>query len=206
MTLQRTFLALTMMVAIVGSASADDVGVTGRKLVLLAKPLSAKFKVVYLSKGDLGVHKGASGDPAQITGAFEWFYTDEPSSLIGSFVMPSSHWIENSDAVAKFRNPDAFSGIPTSTKVTVVKPGLLAKFVATAIGDTGAGDFSSAAPPSESGGVTTVLSINNGNDSSTHRMCTKFAVDSGTTVIFKEIAGGTGRKLIAKNGVPTSCP
>jgi hypothetical protein len=37
-------------------------------------------------------------------------------------------------------------------------------------------------------------------------MCTQFAVDLGSTVVFKEIADGTGRKLTAKNGVPATCP
>jgi hypothetical protein len=38
------------------------------------------------------------------------------------------------------------------------------------------------------------------------RFCTRFAVDAGSEVAYGEIAGGLGRKLIAKNGVPAPCP
>jgi hypothetical protein len=60
--------------------------------------------------------------------------------------------------------------------------------------------------PTSAEGVTTILQIENGNDSSTHRMCTRFATDLGSTVIYKEIAAGTGRKLVGKNGVAVACP
>jgi hypothetical protein len=200
----RVILGFIGILSAVATAAADDVGVVGRKLILLDKTFIGKAKTVYVSKLDPSIHKGAGGDPALLDGTFRWFYTDTPSSVTGSFTMPSSHWITNSDAVAKFTNPQAASGIPTTTKVTVVKPGIVAKFVATAGGDTGAGNIDEA--PSNAGGITTVLTINNGNDSSTHRMCTRFAIDSGSVVVHKEIAGGSGRKIIAKNGVPSTCP
>jgi hypothetical protein len=120
-------------------------------------------------------------------------------------VLPSSHWITNTEVVAKFSNPDAFSCAPTCTKVAVIKPAKLAKLSAKLGGDSGTGDFG-AGGPNEADGVLTVFAITNGNDSSTHRMCTRFAINSGSTVVYKEIAQGTGRKLVAKNGVPTACP
>jgi hypothetical protein len=190
--------------ALNGIGFGADIGVTARKFVLLDNVATGKAKTVYVSKLDSGIEKGAAGDPSLLTGTFEWFYTDVPSSVMGAFTMPSSHWIADTDAVAKFANADAISCSPTCTKVVVVKPGIIAKFVALFGGDTGNGDIFT--PPSASGGITTVLTINNGNDSSMHRMCTKFAADSGSTVVYKVIAGGTGRKIVAKNGVPTACP
>lgn len=201
----RTFAAIVMGATVLAAvAAADDTGVLGTKLVLLAKPSASQFKVVYRSKLDPGIHKGASGDPGLLSGSFEWFYTDEPTSVFGAFVQPSSpFWVINTDAVAKFS--DSSGG--ATTRVVVIKPSLLAKFVGEGLGNTGAGDLATQVAPSNSGGVTTVLTINNGNDSSTHRMCTQFAVDLGSTVIFKDIGGGgPGRKLVAKNGVPVACP
>jgi hypothetical protein len=199
----RLLVALAgLLFSAVVPAKADDIGIVGTKLVLLANPNSAKFKVVYKSKLDPGIHKGAGGDPTLLDGTFDWFYTDQPMSVFGSFVLAPVGWITNSDSVAKWVNSNP---APTG-KVAIIKPGLLAKFVGLLLGDTGGGIFATEDAPSDSGGVTTVLEITNGNDSSTHRMCTQFAVDLGSIVIFKEIAGGTGRKLVAKNGVPAACP
>ena len=200
----RIAMAMGALASLSAPAGADDVGILGTRLVILAKPSAAQAKVVYRSRLDPGVHKGASGDPALLSGTFEWFYTDEPSSVFGAFVQPSSFWVANTDTVAKFSNPP---GLLPTTKVMVIKPGVLAKFVALGLGETGAGDFATEDPPSDSGGVTTVLSITNGNDSSTHRMCTRFASDLGSAIVFKEVGGtGAGRKLVAKGGVPTACP
>jgi hypothetical protein len=196
--------AILTFAAWCSTAFAADVGVTANKFILLDNLENGKAKTVYVSKMNSGIDKGPGGDPSLLTGAFEWYYTDTPSSVIGAFSLPSSHWIVDTDAVAKFVNTQAISCTPTCAKVVVIKPDTVAKFVALLGGDTGNGDIFT--PPSASGGITTVLTINNGNDSSTHRMCTKFAADSGSTVAYKVIAGGTGRKIVAKNGVPTACP
>ena len=189
------------------AANADDLGVAGRKLIILDKITAAqKAKTVFVSKGDDGIEKGAAGDPAQLAGSFEWSYlTDEPQAVSGFFGMPSSNWTVNTEAVAKFVNTEAFTGSPTFTKVVVIKPSKVAKFVARGLADEGTPNLL-LGPPSDSGGITTVLTITNGNDSSTHRMCTRFAVDDGSKVIYKEIAQGTGRKIAAALGVPSTCP
>jgi hypothetical protein len=199
--------AMVALILIVstGGSRADDTGISGRKLVILFKPSANRAKLVFVSKGDPAIHKGSSGDPQLLTGGFEWSYTNVSGSVSGAFVLPSSHWTTNTDVVAKFSNPDAFSCVPTCTKVAVIKPGRLAKLSAKLGGDSGTGDFL-AGGPDDTDGVITVFTITNGNDASTHHMCTRFAVGSGSTVVYKEIAQGTGRKLVAKNGVPTACP
>jgi hypothetical protein len=45
------------------------------------------------------------------------------------------------------------------------------------------------------------LTIENAADGFVYRMCTRFP-----SVVTTPLAGGTGRKLTAKNGVPVPCP
>jgi hypothetical protein len=189
-----------------GVAHADDVGVTGRKLIVVDKIVAAnKAKLVYVSKGDPNIHKGPGAPdfkngPQLVTGQFDVFYTDN-ASIAGSFIMPAEWKINKDDKVAKFVNKDAPGGV-SEVKVAVVKPTKVAKVVAKGLG--GLDLFMGA--PSDANGITTVLTIDNQVDSSQHRMCTRFSVADGSVVVFKEIAGGTGRKLVAKNGVPVTCP
>jgi pimeloyl-ACP methyl ester carboxylesterase len=182
---------------------AADAGVTGRKLIVVDKLAAAnKAKVVFVSKLDAGIDKGAAGDPALLDGTFEVFYEDAPGSVTGTFVMPAP-WLVNKDAVATYVNKAAPGGAG-DVKVAVVKPGKVAKVVGKGLGDVTDIDLFHGAPGPN--GVTAVLTVNNGSDASTHRMCSNFSVGGGSTVIFKEIAGGQGRKLVAKGGQPASCP
>ena len=185
------------------AAWAIDIGVTGRKLIMIDKLTAAgKAKVVFVSKGDLAIDKGPAGDPAELSGTFEVFYEDAPSSVLGTFVMPGP-WLVNKDTVAKYVN----KGAPTTggqVKVAVVKPEKVAKVVAKSLGDGNAINLFHGAPGP--GGVTAVLTINNGTDAVQRRMCSNFSEGVGSTVAFKEIAGGEGRKLVLKAGQPTSCP
>jgi hypothetical protein len=214
-TLAIATLAAAVLVTAQGSLAADA-GVPGKKLILLNKAVFGKLKTVYVSKSsaDPGIAKGAAGDPTLLDGTFDWFYeTDGATSVFGCFLIEDStpsfqgEWVKNTDAVAKYANEDAkVCGGGRCTKVAVIKPAKVAKVVALGLGDFGGGGSFSEGAPTASDGVSTILTINNGNDSSTHRMCTKFATDSGSTVILKEIAGGQGQKLIGKNGVPVACP
>lgn len=183
-------------------AAAIDAGVPGTKLVIVDKiAATGKAKTVFVTKGDPDIQKGVDGDPALLEGSLEVFYTDAPSSVVGSFVIPTP-WLVNKDTVAKYVNKLAPTG--GDVKVAVVKPGSVAKVVAKGLGDGQAIDLSAGAPGA--GGVSVVLSVNNGNDFSMHRMCTRFATGDGSTVIYKSIAGGTGYKLVGKAGVPAACP
>jgi len=183
---------------------AAEVGVTGKKLVIVDKLEAAdKAKVVYVSKLDPGIDKGASGDPTQMAATFVVEYADN-ASISGGFVMPAgSGWLVNKDTVAKYVNKEA-PAVGGQVKVSVVKPTKVAKVVAKGLGDGPVIDLIQGGAPSAENGVITRLTVTNGNDGSTTVMCTQFAADLGSTVIFKEIAGGTGRKLVAKNGQP--CP
>ena len=203
-----------LIVAVPTLADAADSGVPAKKLILLNKVVTAgKAKTVYVAKNDAGIQKGAAGDPALLAASFGWFYeTEGASSVAGCFTQihetsERNRWIKNTESVAKYVNKDApITSLPTSTKVIVVKPAKVAKVVALGLGDPGVGNgnlFLGA--PTAADGIHTVLTIENGNDSSTHRMCTQFAADLGSTVVMKEIAGGTGRKLVAKDGVPAAC-
>jgi hypothetical protein len=206
---------VTVLLMVVPTIShAADAGVSAKKLILLDKVATAgKAKAVYVAKNDTGIQKGAAGDPTLLAGSFGWFYeTDGATSVAGCFTQihetdERNRWIKNTDSVAKYVSKDApISGLPTSAKVVVVKPEKVAKIVAVGLGDFGVGPANLfLGAPTAAEGIHTVLTVENGNDSSTHRMCTQFAADLGSTVVMKEIAGGTGRKLIAKNGVPAAC-
>jgi hypothetical protein len=87
-----------------------------------------------------------------------------------------------------------------------VKPGKVAKLVARGLGDGTALLDLSPGQPSAGGGFTTVFTVGNGTDGTLRSMCTRFAANDGSTVVVKEIAGGTGRKLVARRGVAATCP
>ena len=196
--------AVTLALASVSSA--DDAGISGLKLVILDKTFTAgKSKLVYVAKGEAGIHKGAAGDPSLLSGTFDWSFSNMSGPVNGSFALPSPLWLTNDDGMARFFTPDALTGIPTCTKVAIVKPGVLAKLSARCRGDDGSGNFD-AGGPDFSNGILTVFTVTNGNDATVHRMCTKWAFNAGSIVVYKEIAGGTGRKLSARYGVPTACP
>jgi hypothetical protein len=177
-------------------------GIAGTKLVIVDKEaVASKAKTVFVAKNDAGILKGPGGDPAALSGSFDVFYTDQPSSVGGSFVLPSP-WRTNKDEVAKYVNSLAPAG-PGQVKVAVVKDGRVAKVRAKGLGDGPAIDLF-AGPPSASGGISAVLTVVNAGLE--RRLCTRFAADDGSEVIYKEIAGGLGRKLVAKNGVAVACP
>jgi pimeloyl-ACP methyl ester carboxylesterase len=194
-------LAAALLVPAARTLAADG-GVPGTKLVVVDKiAATGKAKTVFVAKGDADIAKGVDGDPALLEGRLEVFYTDAPSSVVGSFLIPPP-WLVNKATVAKYVNKLA----PTDgdVKVAVVKPGSVAKVVAKGLGDGQAIDLSTGAPGP--GGVSVVFSVNNSNDFSMHRMCTRFSVGDGSTVVYKSIAGGTGYKLVGKGGVAADCP
>jgi hypothetical protein len=211
---QSAGLVLTAIAAVLGVgqvASGADLGVPAKKMILLDKAAPTfKSKTVYVAKNDVGIQKGAAGSTELLDATFDWFYeTDGASSVFGCFthienVDERERWVKNTESVAKFVNKDA--AIESDVKVVVVKPTKVAKIVALGLTNAGGNANLFLGSPTASDGLRTVLTINNGNDSSTHRMCTQFATDAGSTVIMKEIAGGTGRKLVAKNGVAVVCP
>jgi hypothetical protein len=70
------------------------------------------------------------------------------------------------------------------------------------VGDTPIDLFAAGAPV---GPITTVYEVTNAGE--TFRFCSTFdPANPAHVVAFKEIAGGTGRKLVAKRGDPVACP
>jgi hypothetical protein len=173
-------------------------GVTSNKLVVVDKlASSSKAKFAYVSKDQAaGITKGTGTNVGTISATFSFAY----DSAGGAFTLPAGEsdgtqgWLVNSDTVAKFVNKDAPSGV-TGAKVAAIKPGKLLRIVGKSLGDTPVDLF--AGPPS--GSILTEYAVTNGGD--TFRHCSEFVSSD-----WKEIAGGTGRKLVAKNGTPAACP
>jgi hypothetical protein len=200
----RTPLAMAALVALVRvtPAGATDVGVAGLKLVIVdALAATGKAKTVFVAK-DAGIAKGDAGDPGLLSAELSVVYTDT-SLTRARFALPSGPaWLANKDTVARYVNKDAPAG--GGVKVAVVKPGKVAKVVARSLGDDPIDLIGAGAPGPQ--GITVMLTVDNGNDASTTRLCTRFSTADGSTVSFKEIAGGSGRKIVAKNGAPVACP
>ena len=206
----RATVAIGLLLGLALCAQGADLGVAGAKLVLIDKLATAgKAKTVFVVRDDPAIEKGAAGDPGQLAGRFEWFYTDASASVGGAFDLVNAGagaWIVNGDAVAKYVNPDAALGAPTAVRVAVVRPGKRVRVVSPfALSDPGGSPDLFAGAPSAGGGVSAILTMTNGNDGSTHRMCTRFATADGSTVTYREVAGGAGRKLVARRGVPAPC-
>jgi glucose/arabinose dehydrogenase len=177
----------------------NDVPVSGRKLIVVDKLAAAgQAKVVYVSKDTTaGITTGVGTDVDDISAAFTFGY----DGASGAFAVPAGGWKANKSTVAKFVNTSAPGGA-TGVKVLVVKPGKLLKLVGKSVGDTPIDLFAAGAPV---GPITTVYEVTNAGE--TFRFCSTFdPANPAHVVAFKEIAGGTGRKLVAKRGDPVACP
>jgi hypothetical protein len=176
-------------------ALATNVGVVPKKLIVVDKLVAAtKAKAVFVAK-DAAVTKGPGTDVEQISVQFDVAYGN--GSAAGAFTLPagasvnkSPGWVVNKDTVAKYVNKEAPDG-PTGGKVAVIKPGKLLKLVGKSLGDTPL-DILGAGDPGV-GGVETAYCVTNGGEEHCH--CSAF-----TSCAWKEIAGGTGAKLVCKRG------
>ena len=103
-----------------------DVGITGKKLIIIDKLASdaTKAKVVYVAK-DPAAQKGMTNDPMQISATVRYQVTTFNAS--GGADMPSgANWLVNKETVAKYVNKDAPGG-SGAVKVGVIKPDKLLK-------------------------------------------------------------------------------
>ena len=196
---------LPLVVLAAGPALAADAGVAGKKLVITEKT-SGDSSVSLLLVKDTGIQKGsgvAKGEPEELEGSLAVFFTDTPSSVQGAFTMPPEFWAKNSEKSARYLKKDAGSH-PGEVFSATIKNGKLASVLTR--GQTATdGMFDLAVGlPSESGGITTVLTIFNTADGSLHRMCTKWAVADGSKLVPKTKKKAT--TLTATKGVPTTCP
>lgn len=179
-----------------------DVGITGKKLVIVDKITAAgKAKIAYVAK-DTTADKGDTNDPAQISATLE--YQSPTLGASGSAAMPQgSGWLVNKPTVAKYVNKDAPGGAG-AVKVAVIKPAKLLKAVLKDLGDAGSKiDIYGAGDPSPSSvDVTTQYTVVDGL--TVRRHCGAF-----TGCARKIIGGGTGAKVVCKNATPggsVTCP
>jgi hypothetical protein len=169
-------------------------GVSAKKYIVIDKLTAAgKAKTVYVAK-DSGATKGSGTDVNGISVDFKGTYR----STAGAFVLPAGEsvnkspgWVVNKDKVAKYVNKDSPGG-PTETKVAVIKPGKLLKLITKGLGDGPVHDLIGQGAPNGASVFTRYLVSNGGENNA---QCTEFASCS-----YKEIGGGTGRKLVCKGG------
>jgi len=169
-----------------------DVGVTGKKLIIIDKLTAAeKAKVVYVAK-DTTPTKGAGTDAALISAAFD--YEIPVLGAAGSVAMPQGMgWLVNKDTVAKYVNKAAPTG--GAAKVSVIKPGKLLKVVAKDLGDAGTKiDVYQGGAATTPVDAATRYTVTNGG--TTVRHCGTF-----TGCVRKLIGGDTGAKVVCKNAV-----
>jgi hypothetical protein len=196
---------LPVLLLTAGPALAADVGVPGKKLTITEKSSGASSVALTLVHDD-GIQKGAGvarGEPPGLEGRLDVFFTDAPSSVRGAFTMAPEFWRANSEKSARYVQKDAGSG-PGEVFSATVKNGKRASVLTRGRTDADGMFDLSVGLPSESGGITTVLTIFNTADGSLHRMCTKWAVAAGSKLVPKTKKKATA--LTATRGVPTECP
>jgi hypothetical protein len=182
-----------LLLASATAARADIAGVVPKKLILLDRiAATGKAKAVFIAK-DAGAHKGTGTDAATIDAQIDVSW----GTTRGSFVMPAgAHdgtrgWVTNTDTLAKYVNGDAGITPGDAVKVSLVKPGSLVKVVAKGLGDGPALDLFQ----EPTGDVSVCYTVTNGTE--VHRHGARWPAGSCT---YKEIADGTGRKLVCSGG------
>jgi hypothetical protein len=174
-------------------AHADIAGIVPTKLVLLDRiAASGKAKAIFVAQ-DVGVHKGAGVDAGAIATRLEVSW----GGTRGTFVMPAgAHdgtrgWKANTAGVAKYVNGAAGPTPGDTVGVSVVKPGRVLKVVAKGLGDGPSLDLFEV----PSGDIAACYTVTNGTE--VHRFGARWPAASCT---YREIAGGTGRKLVCTGG------
>lgn len=187
----RRFAWLVLGLVLCTSASALDVPISARKLVVVDRLATVgSAKVVYVAK-DAAITKGAGLDPEAIDAALTVAYAS--GGAIGVVAIPAgaaNGWRSNATSVAKYANPAAPSG-PSDAKVAVVKPGRVLKLVARGLGSP-ALDVVAGGDPA--GAVRTAYCLTNGGETYCH--CSAFP-----SCTYKTIASGTGAKLVCRSAV-----
>jgi len=181
---------------------ATNVGITGKKLVIVDKLTAAgKAKIAYVAK-DLPADKGATNDPTQISATLE--YQSSTLGASGSASMPQgAGWLVNKSTVAKYVNKDAPAGAG-AVKVAVIKPQKLLKAVLKDLGDSGSKIDIFGAGDAAPGAVDVATQFTVTDGATVRRHCGEF-----TGCARKIIGGGTGAKVVCKSAVPggsVTCP
>src|SRR5262249_49064981 len=206
MATRRALMRALLLTLLSGAAQAADLGVAGGRLVIKdTVATKGRASISFSARDDAGIQKGPAGLATNLEGTFEVFYTDVPCQLSKFALSSGSVWISNTSSTARYVNHD----VPTAgtLKRATIRNGKNLRVMAQALGDDASWKLNlpGAGAPSTTGGITTILTIHNGNDASTHRMCTRFAVADGSTVRFQPTRDGQGRKLVATGGVAVNC-
>ena len=186
----RSFVAACMALGIslgtqVEIASAVDLGVVGRALVISDRFLLGSVKVTFATKDAL-VSKGSGTDPNAIDAELQVSY----DTTAGTFLMPQgANWVANNTKVAVYLDRNQTG----SVRLSRVRPGSAIKVKARTAGET---PIDISTPPT--GAVLVVYRITNGAE--TVRHCTSFPTC--------EHHADTGSfKLVCRhNSVPAVCP
>lgn len=185
------------------------VPVNGAKLLMIDKyATSSKAKLVLVIKDSTpaSISKGPAVDPPGLSGSVEIYPLSDPTNR-AVYALDGADWVVNKEKIAKLKNAAAAPGA-AGVKKAVLKPDKLIKVLAKNLGDgdaaTGDQDGNdidlSTLTPFDS--LIAVVTIENADDASTHRMCAQF--ESPT---IKSIAGGTGFKVLSSSSVPpATCP
>lgn len=178
------------LVLTVAPATAHDQGISSARLSL--QQTSGRAAISWRSNREPRIHKGADGTLG-LDATFDVVYTDDGGNR-AHFDMPDP-WI-NAGPVARYRNPSAPGG-RGGVRLASIKDGSSAKVMARSLGDSSVIDIQLPGP----NGITVMLTINNPNDGSTHRLCSRFPAASTR---FRTTPNG--RNLRAKGGMPAPCP
>src|SRR5262245_1074718 len=134
-------LAAACVACAFGRATAQDIGIVSKKLVIVDKIVAAgKAKTVYVAS-DPAVTKGSGTDVGSISLELATSYQSALGPTTGTFAANVgafngvAGWTANKDAVAKFVNKLPLDG-PSDVKVAVIKEGRSLKMVGLSLGDS----------------------------------------------------------------------
>ena len=193
--------AISMLVLWGNGADAADLGATADRLVIVDDPVGQRTQVRYKSSRQPGIQTGTAGDPTLFAASLEIAYTDQPCHFTKISLPAGVKWQASAGSGVRYMDRSA------SRVSATIRPAKLASVMAKTLGDDQRAsiDLSAGGLPSAAGGLTTILTVRNGNDGTVHRMCTKFATNVGSIVKLQPIRQGQGLKLTARKGMPINC-
>jgi hypothetical protein len=156
-------------------------------------------KTVFVAR-DAGITKGSGADVLEVSASMEVAY----DTTSGAFFAPQGFedldgahgWVSNG-TTARYVDRRKFPPETSMIRRVIVNPGSTMKLVAESLGGRPVDLVGAGLPVSD---IMVALTITNGTERVRH--CTSFPASS---VAFKILKGG-GRKLVAKGGVPATCP
>jgi hypothetical protein len=185
----RLIVGLALFAAL--PASAADVPVAARKLVVIDRPsVATGSRVIFVAK-DPAVSKGTGTNPDDIGATITLAYPGgSPTGVVSIPAGTANGWRVNTAVVARYANKSAPGG-PAHARAAVIVPGKRLALTAKALGLPSL-DVFGAGPPA--GAVRTAFCVTNGVEETCH--CSEF-----TACTYKLIAGGTGAKLSCTAGI-----